>query len=173
MDFPDGWVADCRAFLKWFKPRIPEYDALVTDNILFRKRIQGVGVLDPESSVNYGLSGPMLRGAGIKWDLRRNDPYSIYDRFEFDIPVFDSCDVWARFLVRRQEMIESVKIVEQALDRLPAGEVLAKMPKTIKPPAGQVYARTESPRGELGFYLISDGSPSRTGTRCAPRPFAI
>ncbi|HEX7550614.1 MAG TPA: NADH-quinone oxidoreductase subunit D, partial [Candidatus Methylomirabilis sp.] len=76
MDFPDGWVADCRAFLEWFKPRIPEYDALVTDNILFRKRIQGIGVLDPESSVNYGLSGPMLRGAGIKWDLRRNDPYS-------------------------------------------------------------------------------------------------
>jgi NADH-quinone oxidoreductase subunit D len=159
MDFPDNWIADCRAFLEWFKPRIPEYDALVTDNILFRKRIQGIGVLDPESSVNYGLSGPMLRGAGIKWDLRRNDPYSIYDRFEFDIPVFDSCDVWARFLVRRQEMIESVKIIEQALDRLPAGEVLAKMPKTIKPPAGQIYARTESPRGELGFYLISDGSP--------------
>ena len=168
MDFPDGWVADCRAFLEWFKPRIPEYDALVTDNILFRKRLQGVGVLDPESSVNYGLSGPMLRGAGIKWDLRRNDPYSIYDRFEFDIPVFDSCDVWARFLVRRQEMIESVKIIEQALDRLPAGEVLAKMPKTIKPPAGQIYARTESPRGELGFYLISDGSPNPYRYRVRP-----
>jgi NADH-quinone oxidoreductase subunit D len=101
----------------------------------------------------------MLRACGINWDLRRNDPYSIYDRFEFAVPVFDSCDVWARFLVRRQEMLESVRIVEQALEQLPAGEVTAKMPKTLKPPAGQVYARTESPRGELGFYLVSDGTP--------------
>jgi NADH-quinone oxidoreductase subunit D len=159
LDFPDGWVEQCRAFLAWFAPRIPEYDALVTDNIIFRKRLQGIGKIDAATAVDYGLSGPMLRGSGIKWDLRRNDPYSIYDRFAFDIPVFDSCDVWARFLVRRQEMLESVKIIEQALDQLPAGDVLAKMPKTIRPPAGQLYARTESPRGELGFYLISDGSP--------------
>jgi NADH-quinone oxidoreductase subunit D len=159
MDFPDGWVEQCRAFLTWFKPRIPEYDALVTDNILFQKRLKGVGKIDAATAVDYGLSGPMLRGSGLKWDLRRNDPYSIYDRFAFDIPVFDDSDVWARFLVRRQEMLESVKIIEQALDQLPAGEILAKMSKTIKPPAGQVYARTESPRGELGFYLVSDGSP--------------
>ena len=158
-DFPDGWLEDCRAFLEWFKPRIPEYDALVTGNILFQKRLQGVGVLDAKRAVDWGLSGPMVRASGIAWDLRRNDPYSIYDRFDFAIPVFDTCDVWARFLVRRQEMLESVKIIEQALSQLPAGEVMAKMPKTIKPPAGQVYVRTESPRGELGFYLVSDGSP--------------
>jgi NADH-quinone oxidoreductase subunit D len=159
MDLPDGWVEQCRDFLAWFKPRIPEYDALVTDNVMFQKRIQGIGAIDARTAVDYGLSGPMLRGSGLRWDLRRNDPYSIYDRFDFDIPVYDSCDVWARFLVRRQEMLESVKIVEQALDRLPPGEIMAKMPKTLKPPAGQLYARTESPRGELGFYLISDGSP--------------
>ena len=159
MDLPEGWVEQCRAFLAWFKPRIPEYDALVTDNILFQRRAQGVGVSEPAAAVNYGLSGPMLRACGINWDLRRNDPYSIYDRFEFAVPVFDSCDVWARFLVRRQEMIESVRIVEQALDRLPVGEITAKMPKTLKPPAGQVYARTETPRGELGFYIVSDGTP--------------
>ncbi len=159
MDFPDGWVADCRAFLEWFKPRLPEYDALVTDNVLFQKRTQGIGILDPKVAVAYAASGPVLRGSGIKWDLRRNDPYSIYDRFEFEVPAFESCDTWARFLVRRREMEESVKIVQQALDQLPAGEVMAKMPKTLKPPAGQVYARTESPRGELGFYLVSDGSP--------------
>jgi len=159
MDFPAGWVENCRAFLEWFKPRLPEYDALTADNVLFQKRVQGVGLLSPELTVDYGLSGPMLRGAGIKWDLRRNDPYSIYDRFNFDIPVFDSCDVWGRYMVRRKEMEQSVRIIEQALDQLPAGEVMAKMPKTLKPPAGQIYCRTESPRGEIGFYVISDGTP--------------
>ena len=159
LDFPDSFVSECRAFLEWFKPRLPEYDALTIDNTLFQKRTQKIGPLDPKIAVEYAASGPMLRGSGIRWDLRRNDPYSIYDRFEFEIPVYDGCDTWARFLVRRKEMEESVKIIEQALDQLPAGDVMAKMPKTIKPPAGQVYARTESPRGELGFYLVSDGTP--------------
>jgi NADH-quinone oxidoreductase subunit D len=159
MDFPDGWVEDCRRFLEWFRPRLPEYDALMTDNILFQKRVQGVGILPSRTAVEYAASGPVLRGSDIAWDLRRNDPYSIYDRFEFDVPVYDSRDVWARYLVRRQEMAQSARIVEQALAQLPAGEIQAKVPKTIKPPAGEVYARTESPRGELGFYLVSDGSP--------------
>jgi NADH-quinone oxidoreductase subunit D len=159
MDFPETWVEDCRRFLEWFKPRLPEYDALMTDNILFQKRVQGVGILPARTAVDYAASGPVLRGSGIPWDLRRSDPYSVYDRFEFDIPAYDSCDVWARYLVRRQEMAQSARIVEQALAQLPAGEIQAKVPKTIKPPAGQVYARTESPRGELGFYLVSDGSP--------------
>jgi len=159
MDFPETFLTDCQVFLTWFKPRLPEYDAIMTDNILFQKRVQGVGISPPQVAVDYGLSGPMLRACGIQWDLRRNDPYSIYDRFEFDIPVFDTCDVWARYMVRRKEMEESVKIVEQALAQLPPGEVMAKMPKTIKPPAGQIYSRAESPRGEIGFYIVSDGSP--------------
>ncbi len=159
MDFPDTFLTDCLAFLAWFKQRLPEYDAIMTDNVLFQKRVQGVGILTPEVAVDYAVSGPMLRGSGITWDLRKNDPYSIYDRFDFAIPVYDTCDVWARYLVRRKEMEESVKIVEQALAQLPPGEVMAKMPKTIKPPAGQIYSRNESPRGEIGFYIISDGSP--------------
>ncbi len=159
MDFPDTFLTDCQAFLTWFKQRLPEYDAIMTDNVLFQKRVQGVGILTPEMAVDYAVSGPMLRGSGIKWDLRKNDPYSIYDRFDFSIPVYDTCDVWARYMVRRKEMEESVKIVEQALAQLPPGEVMAKMPKTIKPPAGQIYSRNESPRGEIGFYIISDGSP--------------
>ena len=158
MDFPDTWVGDCREFLDWFEQRLPEYDALMTDNILFQKRVQGVGILDPKVAVDYALSGPMIRSCGIKWDLRRHDPYSVYDHFEFEIPVFDTCDVWARYMVRRREMAESARIVRQALAKLPAGDTMAKMPKNIKPPAGQIYCRTESPRGELGFYLISDGS---------------
>jgi NADH-quinone oxidoreductase subunit D len=159
MDFPETFLTDCQVFLEWFKPRLPEYDAIMTDNILFQKRVQGVGACSPQVAVNYALSGPMLRACGIKWDLRRNDPYSIYDRFDFEIPVYDTCDVWARYMVRRKEMEESAKIVEQAMAQLPPGEVMAKMPKTIKPPAGQIYSRAESPRGEIGFYIISDGSP--------------
>jgi NADH-quinone oxidoreductase subunit D len=159
LDFPDSFVSDCRAFLEWFKPRLPEYDALVTDNVLFQKRTQGIGLLDAEAATGYAVSGPVLRGSGVRWDLRRDDPYSIYDRFQFDVPAHQQGDVWARFLVRRQEMAESVRIIEQALDQLPAGEVMAKVPKTIKPPAGQAYVRTESPRGEIGFYVVSDGTP--------------
>jgi NADH-quinone oxidoreductase subunit D len=158
LDFPDSFVADCKAFLEWFKPRLPEYDAVMTDNIIFQKRVQGLGVLDAKTAVNYAISGPMLRASGIKWDLRRDDPYSIYDRFEFDIPVGASGDVWDRYMVRRIEMEESVKIVEQALQGLPSGQIIAKMPKKLKPPVGDIYSRVETPRGELGFYIVSDGS---------------
>ena len=158
LDFPESFLTDCKAFLEWFKPRLPEYDAVMTDNIIFQKRVQGLGKLDQQTAIDYAISGPMLRGSGIKWDLRRNDPYSIYDRFEFDIPVGSTGDVWDRYMVRRQEMTESVKIVEQALQQLPPGEIMGKVPKKLKPPAGDIYSRVESPRGELGFYIVSDGS---------------
>jgi NADH-quinone oxidoreductase subunit D len=158
MDFPAPFVADCKAFLEWFKPRLPEYDAVMTDNIIFQKRVQGLGKLDLKTAVDYAISGPMLRASGMKWDLRRNDPYSIYDRFEFDTPVGTTGDVWDRYMVRRLEMTESVKIVEQALSDLPPGEIMGKVPKKLKPPVGDIYSRVESPRGELGFYLASDGS---------------
>lgn len=158
LDFPDSFVTDCQAFLEWFKPRLPEYDAIMSDNIIFQKRVQGLGKLDAKTAIDYAISGPMLRASGIKWDLRRNDPYSIYDRFEFDIPVGTSGDVWDRYMVRRIEMEESVKIVEQALRGLPSGEIIGKVPKKLKPPVGDIYTRVESPRGELGFYLVSDGS---------------
>ncbi|MFN3476677.1 MAG: NADH-quinone oxidoreductase subunit D [Candidatus Methylomirabilales bacterium] len=159
LDLPEGWVADCKAFLEWFKPRLKEYDALTTDNVIWQKRTQGVGVLPPELAISCGASGPMLRGSGVRWDLRKNDPYGIYERLEFQIPVGERGDVWDRFWVRRQELEESVKIVEQALAQLPPGPVLGKVPKKLAPPPGEVYSRVESPRGELGFYLVSDGSP--------------
>ena len=158
LDLPEGWVADCKAFLEWLKPRLKEYDAITTDNVIWQKRTQGVGVLSPELALSCGASGPMLRGAGGRWDLRRNDPYGIYDRFEFEVPVGERGDVWDRFWVRRQELEESVRIVEQALEQLPPGSVQGKVPKKLAPPPGEVYERVESPRGELGFYLVSDGS---------------
>ena len=158
LDVPEGWLGDVKAFLQWLKPRLPEYDRLSTDNIIWQKRIQGVGILTPEDAVSYACSGPMLRGSGIRWDLRKNDPYGIYDRFEFDIPVGTSGDVWDRFWVRRQEMDQSVRIVEQALKDIPPGPVLAPVAKKLRAPVGDIYSRVESPRGELGDYIIADGS---------------
>ena len=158
LDVPEGWLGDVKSFLQWFKPRLPEYDRLTTDNVIWQKRIQGVGILKPEDAVSYACSGPMLRGSGIRWDLRKNDPYGIYDRFEFDIPVGTSVDVWDRFWVRRQEMDQSVRIVEQALRDIPPGPVLAPVAKKLRAPVGDIYSRVESPRGELGDYIVADGS---------------
>jgi NADH-quinone oxidoreductase subunit D len=158
LDVPEGWLGDVKSFLQWFKPRLPEYDRLTTDNVIWQKRIQGVGILKPEDAVSYACSGPMLRGSGIRWDLRKNDPYGIYDRFEFDIPVGTSGDVWDRFWVRRQEMDQSVRIVEQALRDIPPGPVLAPVAKKLRAPVGDIYSRVESPRGELGDYIVADGS---------------
>ncbi|MFQ5848936.1 MAG: NADH-quinone oxidoreductase subunit D, partial [Candidatus Methylomirabilales bacterium] len=158
LDVPEGWLADVQAFLQWFTPRLAEYDRLSTDNVIWQKRIQGVGVLKPEAAISYACSGPVLRGSGIRWDLRRDDPYGIYDRFEFEIPVGTSGDVWDRFWVRRQEMAESTRIVAQALKDIPPGPVLAPVAKKLRAPEGDCYSRVESPRGELGFYLVADGS---------------
>jgi len=158
LDVPEGWLADVKAFLAWFAPRLSEYDRLSTDNVIWQKRIEGVGVLTPDDAVSYACSGPVLRGSGIKWDLRKNDSYGIYDRFTFDIPVGTRGDVWDRFWVRRQEMDQSVRIVEQALKDIPPGPVLAPVTKKLRAPVGDIYSRVESPRGELGHHLVSDGS---------------
>jgi NADH-quinone oxidoreductase subunit D len=160
MDFPESFYTDCPSFIEWMRARLPEYDRVMTDNIIFQKRVQGVGVLSKEDAIAHACSGPVLRGSGIKWDLRRNDPYGIYDRFEFDIPVGERGDVWDRYMVRRREIEESLKIVEQALAQMPSGEIMAKVPKTIKPAPGQLYHRVESPRGELGHFIVSDGTPN-------------
>ena len=158
LDVPEGWLADVKAFLAWFAPRLSEYGRLSTDNVIWQKRIEGVGVLTPDDAVSYACSGPVLRGSGIKWDLRKNDSYGIYDRFTFDIPVGTRGDVWDRFWVRRQEMDQSVRIVEQALKDIPPGPVLAPVTKKLRAPVGDIYSRVESPRGELGHHLVSDGS---------------
>lgn len=158
MDLPPGFVEDTWAFLEYFKPKLADYDRLFTDNRIFQDRVKRIGILNLKTAVNYGISGPMLRASGKKWDLRRHDPYSIYDRFEFDIPVGEKGDCWDRYIVRMEEMRQSIRILEQALRDLPSGEIQAKVPKTLKPPAGETYSRIEAPRGELGFYIVSDGT---------------
>jgi NADH-quinone oxidoreductase subunit D len=116
--------------------------------------------MDPDTAISLGVTGPVLRATGVKWDLRRDDPYSIYDRFEFDIPTGTTGDCMDRYRVRMEEMRQSVRIIEQVLDALPEGDHIGKVPRSLRPPADEeIYVRTESPRGEIGFYLVSDGSP--------------
>lgn len=156
---------DIRDFLKLIGPEIKELNDIITYNKIFIDRTANIGELKPEVALNYAASGPVLRGSGINWDLRRDDPYSIYDRFDFDIPVGSgemgvTGDCWDRFIVRIREMEESVKIIEQAVEQMPdEGDVQETVPKKIRPPEGEIYCRTESPRGELGYYIISDKKP--------------
>ncbi len=157
-DLPAGFEQKARAFLKKLPSRLQELDDLLTANQIFIVRSRGVGIISPEDAVSYALSGPSLRGSGVPFDVRRDDPYSIYDRFDFDVITQPTCDCLGRYLVRTAEIRESMKIVQQALDGLPEGDYTAKVPKLIKPPAGETFARIESSRGDLGVYLISDGS---------------
>jgi len=145
--------------------RLPRFvdrlDAFFTDNELFRARTVGVGVLPPETALAYGCTGPLLRASGVPYDIRRAEPYSIYDEFDFDVIVGTNGDVYDRYLVRLKEMRESLRILQQALNRLPDGPVMAgKKRAIVKIPAGEAYGRIEAPKGELGFYLVSDGGPN-------------
>jgi NADH-quinone oxidoreductase subunit D len=155
-DFPPGMEQEILDFTSYLKPRLKDYDRLLTDNMIFQRRLIGVGRLSREDAVNWGTSGPVLRASGVKWDLRRNDPYSIYDRFDFEIPTGENGDCWDRYMVRVREIRECIKIVEQACKTLPAGEIRSKVSRIFKPPGGEVYSRVEVPKGELGFYIVSD-----------------
>jgi len=159
-DLPEGFEAATRAFLAEFLPRLDENDRLLTGNRVFRARCEGIGVISKEMAVAYGASGPVARGSGLPYDLRRVAPYEVYDRLAFDVPVFEEGDVMARYKVRIEEMRQSARIIEQCFRDMPEGEIMTKLPKIFKPPAGEAYSRTESPRGELSFFMVSDGTPN-------------
>jgi NADH-quinone oxidoreductase subunit D len=164
-DIPPKFIDQAKEFCKYFRPRIKQFNDLLTYNEIFVKRTANVGVLPKDVAINYASSGPMLRGSGVNWDLRRDDPYSIYDRFEWEPQIGKGevgtvGDCWDRHIVRMREMEQSVNIIEQALGKIPEGNVQAAIPKRIRPDAGEVYVRTETPRGELGYYVVSDGTAS-------------
>ena len=159
-DLPAGFVEECTDFLKYFRVKLDEYDDLLTYNPIFMDRTQGIGVMSAEQAVAYGITGPMLRASGVPYDLRKDEPYSVYDRFDFEVPVTQNGDCWDRYYVRMREMRESCRIVEQALDQLPPGPHQAKTPRIIKPQKGEAYVEIENPRGQLGYYLVSQGEPS-------------
>ncbi len=183
-DVPVEFEAAVRAFIKMFPKRVDEYEALLTRNPLFLDRLLQIGKLDAATALSHGVTGPMLRASGVNWDLRKSRPYMGYEQYEFDVPVNPTGDTYARYLVRVQEMRESLKIVQQALDRLPLGPVRSDNRKYVPPPRSElgvsmealihhfklwtegfpapdasVYSAVESPRGELGVLLAGDGGP--------------
>jgi NADH-quinone oxidoreductase subunit D len=157
-DLPEGWTDRCRTFVDQLPARIAEWERLLTNNRIWKLRTIGVGVISAANAVEWGLTGPPLRGSGLKWDIRKVFPYDHYEDVNFEIPIGANGDTYDRYLVRMEEMRQSVRIIQQCLAKLPDGPVMAKVPKVIKPPKGEVYFSVEGPKGELGFYAVSDGS---------------
>ncbi len=161
-DLPPGWVARARQVVGEFPAFLDEFEALLSENEILISRTQGIGVVPPGLAINAGLTGPMLRASGVNYDIRKVDRYGIYDRFSFRVPLGDHGDVYDRYMIRVLEMRESLKILQAALDGLPEGPIIDPKAKLrgFRPKAGEAYGRIEAPKGELGFYLISDGSPN-------------
>ncbi len=165
-DLTDAHLAEIRHIVAKFPAFLKEFEALLSKNEILCMRCQNVGILSGATATNAGLTGPVLRASGVNYDIRKVDGYSIYNRFDFKIPLGQKGDVYDRFYVRMLEIRESLKILDQALAKLPQGEILhkkavpfLKMPRNLKPPVGEAYARVESPKGELGYYVVSDGTP--------------
>jgi len=157
-DIPPEFLPAVKKFLKEMPAFIDEYDQLLAENEVLLARTKGVGILPADLAINCSVSGPMLRASGVKWDIRKADPYSVYDRFDFDIPTATAGDTYDRYRVRIEEMRQSIRIIEQAIEQLPRGEICAEVTTLLRPPKGDAYARIEASTGELGFYLVSDGS---------------
>jgi NADH-quinone oxidoreductase subunit D len=195
-DLPDGFEQDVRNFIDAMPGHVDTYEGLLTGNKIWQKRIVGVGEISGEDAVDIGLSGPCFRGSGVDLDLRRDDPYSGYEDYDFEVAVDGGCDTWARYKIRLKEMRESCKIIRQALDKLKPGPILADVPKVCLPPKkdvvdtieglihhfkiitegfkpepGEIYQGIEAPKGELGFYLVSDGSPMPYRMKIRPPSF--
>ncbi|WP_298037826.1 NADH dehydrogenase (quinone) subunit D [uncultured Desulfuromonas sp.] len=195
-DLPDGFEREVREFIDTMPGHIDTYEGLLTGNKIWQKRTQGVGVISAEDAIDLGVTGPSLRGSGVDWDLRRDNPYSGYENYDFEVIVEQDCDTWARYHARLKEMRESVKIIRQALDRLKPGPILADCPKICLPPKedtvnsieglihhfkivsegfkaepGEVYVGVENPKGEVGYYLISDGSAKPYRMKIRPASF--
>jgi NADH-quinone oxidoreductase subunit D len=172
-DLPSGWLEQAQQVVNDFPRFLDEFEALLSENEILLSRTQGVGVLPRELAVNAGVTGPMLRASGVNYDLRKVDRYGIYDRFNFRVPLGEHGDVYDRYMIRVLEMRESLKILQASLRDIPQGPIVdpkAKL-RSFKPKPGEVYARLEAPKGELGFYLISDGSANPYRYRVRPPSF--
>ncbi|MBE9486760.1 MAG: NADH dehydrogenase (quinone) subunit D [Desulfuromonadales bacterium] len=195
-DLPDGLEQDIRAFAESMPGHIETYEGLLTGNRIWQKRTIGVGHISAEAAIDIGITGPSLRASGVDWDLRRDNPYSGYEDYDFEVPVFEEGDTFARYKARLDEMRQASLIILQALDKLKPGPILADCPKVVLPPKqdvvesieglihhfkivtegfspepGEVYQGVEAPKGELGFYLVSDGSPKPLRMKVRPPSF--
>ena len=169
-ELPPSWIEHTRQVVASFPEFLDEFEALLSENEILIARTQGVGVLSKELAINASITGPMLRASGVNYDIRKVDKYGIYDRFNFRVPLGEHGDVFDRYMMRVLEMRESLKILEQALAQIPAGPIIDPKAKLrgFRPKSGEAYARIEGPKGELGFYLISDGSPNPYRYRVRP-----
>ncbi len=171
-DVDDNFVEGTRKFVKEFRPRLKMFRRLVSENIIFRKRVEDIGYIDAEMCRQYGATGPIIRGAGVPYDVRRAEPYSVYPELNFDIPCYQEGDSMARYKVRMEEMEQSLRIIEQALDRLPDGPIIAKVPRVIKPPPGDYCYATEAARGRFEVRVTSTGKPQAHRVRLRTPCFA-
>jgi NADH-quinone oxidoreductase subunit D len=167
----EGFAKEVLDYCDFVVPKIDEYEELLTTNRIWVERTKGVGVLTGAECIALGATGPVLRGSGVKWDLRKAQPYAAYDKFEFDIPTGKNGDTYDRYLVRIEEMRQSVRILRQAASGIPEGPIIAKVPKVLRPPAGEVYHSIEAPKGELGYFIVSDGSTQPYRVRVRPPSF--
>ena len=167
----DGFEKDVLDFCDVFLPKADEYEELLTGNRIWVDRMRNVGLLNATDCKAFGVTGPLLRAAGEKWDLRKAQPYSGYEKYDFEIPTGDRGDNFDRYIVRMEEMRQSVRIMRQAVASIPAGPIMAKVPKVIKPPVGEVYVSIEAPKGELGYYIVSDGTTLPYRVRVRPPSF--
>ena len=195
-DLPDGFIEKTKEFINTFPSRIRDYETLLTKNKIWLMRTKDVGIISAEDAIDYGLSGPSIRGSGVKWDIRKSEPYSSYDELDFIVPVGEKGDVYDRYIVRIEEMRQSNEIVRQAMDNLPAGKLNADIPDVVPPqkeeikssmeslihhfkivtegicpPAGEVYVSIEAPKGELGYYIVSDGTKNPYRVKIRPPSF--
>jgi NADH-quinone oxidoreductase subunit D len=170
-DTYDGFEQDVKAFCDMFPAKVDEYEELLTGNRIWKGRLTNVGVLTADECKEYGVTGPLLRAAGVKWDLRKAQPYSGYEKYDFDIPTRQNGDTFDRYIVRMQEMRQSVRIIRQAVASIPEGPIMGKVAKVIKPPVGEAYVSIEAPKGELGYYAVSDGSTQPYRVRVRPPSF--
>ena len=170
-DLPSDFSQRITPLLDDLRNGAQEADRLLTFSEIFLARTRDVGTIDPQTAISFGLSGPNLRATGVSYDVRRTEPYLVYDRLDFDIPIGDRGDCWDRYYVRVQEMFQSIRIVEQALEQMPEGPVMAQVRRIARPPKGEVFAHAENPRGDFGVYLVSDGSDKPYRVKMRPPSF--
>ena len=170
-DLYDGFEKEVLAFCDAFGGHLDEYEELLTHNRIWVNRTRGVGVISGEDAIALGVTGPVLRGSGVKWDIRKAQPYEAYDKVEFEVPTGEHGDTYDRYLVRLQEMRQSIRITRQCVERIAPGPIFGKVGKVIKPPVAEVYHSIEAPKGELGYFVVSDGSTYPYRVRVRPPSF--
>ena len=167
----EGFEEEVNNFVKFVTPKIGEYEELLTTNRIWVERTRNVGVLSGKDCIDLGVTGPVLRASGVKWDLRKAQPYSMYEKFDFEIPTGENGDTFDRYIVRIAEIRQSLRIIDQAVNSIPEGPIMAKVPKVMKPPVGEAYVSIEAPKGELGYFIVSDGSTQPYRVRVRPPSF--